>query len=278
MAGTMSIQYPLEKVFSELKTPIIRFVPHGYNMRYMRRWVENEKELSKLPSHTYIPGEYWEIQDRIYSAQEDILDDNQAMYTHEWMSFSQFKDPECRHVILMRDPRDIIASYFRRYAKCFPQENPEEILIQLMKGGRYIYWGLGGSCCHLASVKRIIDNYLIALKMPTAYVLRFEGFISNSLSSLKHMLHNLGKYPHPFVNLTDEFLMEAIKLGSYEHQSSGKLFRGIEKNDPVTGKSYRLGLPGGWRSCFTPKAIQVFKELSRDGLIKLGYEKTMEWE
>lgn len=41
--------------------------------------------------------------------------------------------------------------------------------------------------------------------------------------------------------------------------------------------SARKAIPGDWKSTFTPKVKQIFKDLVGDGLIQLGYEKNNDW-
>jgi hypothetical protein len=47
--------------------------------------------------------------------------------------------------------------------------------------------------------------------------------------------------------------------------------------DPQRSPTFRSGKAGGWRSQFNPQHKMIFKEISGDLLIRLGYEKDNDW-
>ena len=47
--------------------------------------------------------------------------------------------------------------------------------------------------------------------------------------------------------------------------------------DPSRSPTFRSGKTGAWQKSFTPAHKQLFKELTGDLLLRLGYEDTLDW-
>jgi len=45
----------------------------------------------------------------------------------------------------------------------------------------------------------------------------------------------------------------------------------------VWQKLWRKGTPGDWKNHFTPKITEYFKERWGEMIVKLGYEKDLDW-
>ena len=86
------------------------------------------------------------------------------------------------------------------------------------------------------------------------------------------------------VNLSDEMLDSVIHLGSFEHQSGGRIAEGREDAEgifrdggPVVARGLRKGIKGDWKNHFTPAVVSRVKEVAGEGLIELGYERDLDW-
>jgi hypothetical protein len=51
----------------------------------------------------------------------------------------------------------------------------------------------------------------------------------------------------------------------------------ITQLNPQRSPTFREGKTGGWRKAFSEENIQLFKEISGDLLINLGYEDSQDW-
>lgn len=49
------------------------------------------------------------------------------------------------------------------------------------------------------------------------------------------------------------------------------------KSNPRTSKTFRRGEIGSWRKVFTAEHKLLFKNLTKDFLVRLGYEKNNDW-
>ncbi|MFE0565560.1 hypothetical protein ACFW1D_24095 [Priestia megaterium] len=51
----------------------------------------------------------------------------------------------------------------------------------------------------------------------------------------------------------------------------------IANIQPKQSKTFRTGLQGNWKHEFDEEVIREFKNVAGDWLIKLGYEKNLQW-
>jgi hypothetical protein len=104
------------------------------------------------------------------------------------------------------------------------------------------------------------DGYLGWLEQAGVLCLRFEDLILDRRWSLDRLLDYLvgrGFKPHLERNQEIGILEEAIA--------------------PRKSGTFRKGQPGNWREHFTPANVALFKELTGDLLVRLGYETGSDW-
>jgi len=95
---------------------------------------------------------------------------------------------------------------------------------------------------------------------------RYESLLDNTAEETKRLLRFLD------VDADDEVVRQCVEAASFESLSGGRQ-RGEE--DPSS--FFRKGVAGDWRSLFTEKDKEIFKEVAGDLLVKLGYEKDNDW-
>lgn len=293
-----------------------RFIPpiseilgiYGWKTKYVTPLNNNSHYLSLHPG---IPSKIQSLCNEEFDARM-ASDASEALYwsvraldrweytcIHDiYMDAPRLSDVGGPVIVLMRDPRDIINSYYFRYftsdyfrhasdlsdKDIIRYENHDEIyedgLLSLINGERcmttYSYYS------RWLSAKHWVKFYLSVLDRPNFHIVRFEDLHRDPVGTYRRLLADIGLDPNPFVALDDQTLNEAIKLGTFEYQTGGMASRGQESREVVrlpNGQttSCRKGVVGDWRNNFTPRVVERFKELTGDALVKLGYEKDMNW-
>jgi hypothetical protein len=209
------------------------------------------------------------------------LDYNQMMTIHEWVGLSKIKDLDCRVVVLMRDPRDIINSYFW-HTKNETDLSPEEHLLQIIEGYCRFHHGEAAYAFQWPDAGKLVDCYVTAKNASNMHIIRFEDLHVDAPAALKKLMQGLALERTPFFDFTDQVYEDAAYLGTFEYQTGGQRKRGEDhKGRPGgehSGISARKGIVGDWRSSFTPRAVRRFKELTGNGLYELGYETNRDWD
>jgi hypothetical protein len=112
----------------------------------------------------------------------------------------------------------------------------------------------------MAGVTERYARWLGFLEHPQVMVLHFEDLIADRETNLSGMLDHLeaAGYPSPLDR------REAVRRLS-------------EAIDPSRSPTFRRGKPGEWREHFDEPQKRLFKELTGDLLIRLGYEEDDSW-
>jgi hypothetical protein len=106
-------------------------------------------------------------------------------------------------------------------------------------------------------------------RRPNVLELRFEDLITSPEDGFERVFRFLGMVPK---ETTPELVRAVVRDYSFERLSGGRR--------PGTEDSrhhYRKGRPGDWRNHFTPEHVARFKRLYNPLLLKLGYEKSEDW-
>lgn len=209
------------------------------------------------------------------------LDHTQCLTIHEWVSLRRMVSLDCSIVALMRDPRDIINSYFW-HTRNETTDSAETHLLRIIEGYTRFHFGEPAYAFNWPRADLLVDSYLVAQQSPNMHIIRFEDMHSDALSAMRRLMMGLGLDPHPLTTLDNRAYNDAIHLGSFEYQTGGRRRRGEDHKDRPGGEhsgiSARKGSVGDWRSSFTPAAVRRFKELTGDALIRLGYEADAGWD
>ena len=163
--------------------------------------------------------------------------------------------PESRMIFLIRDPRDVAASYVdaakkgsymyerRKDGKSAAMfEMPADDLVESM------------ATSYLQNVGNAREAYE-AHKGPKVLV-RYEDLRSNTLQTMKRICAALG------IPVEEEELARAVKKHSWEN---------IPEEEKGEGKFYRKAVPGGWREDLTPQQVETVERITAP-LLKEFYE------
>lgn len=172
--------------------------------------------------------------------------------------------PGMATVFVYRDPRDMVISHVF-YATEMNIEHGmhryyNEQLKDMEERINAAVRGVDEEGSELSSVKEKYDNYLGWLQVPEAFSLRFEDLILERDTALSRLL-------------------EYLKMRGFEPQTSSvqaveHLKRSIA---PSRSGTFRRGKPGNWREYFTQENIGLFKEVTGDLVVRLGYEENNAW-
>lgn len=251
-----------------------------YNVRH----IANLAKKGEAPSEGPV-GEY-------YSSQIKYFDFYEYSLVHDMFpleTLADFKDVQV--VFHLRDPRDVITCYYHRLYGKF-SDVPDGLFLgeqdDDLKEERLLAMLEGGVFQHVAtyfnvwpSITNMVNNLLTVQKYPHMRYLRFEEVHADANKAYKDLFAWLWLDRNIFTQVSDKELEEAIHLGSFEHITGGSRKRG-EDHSQVFMKdglqtSCRKGAPGDWKNHFSDAVKERFKEMTGDGLIKLGYEKDMDW-
>ena len=214
-------------------------------------------------------------------------------YVHDPISMNLMKEvPHVRVLMLLRDPRDIIVSYYHRmygaksnvsdglYLDELREELKEERLIEIFSGG--IFQRIPSYVCPWPPLKKFCVDFVEGARLPNVLPVKFEDLHSRPRETYRHILNWLGMNSDIFTApLSDDELDKSIYLGSFEAQTNGARKRGEEAKHVVMQgglqTSCRKGVPGDWRIHFSEKVKNRCKELIGQELIELGYETDLNW-
>lgn len=270
-AGTNRFSPSFQKLLDNIGWQNVWFSPFMRNVHMLQQ--------SKTASG-YAPPSIQDADEAIYWRAR-TLDQVNCLTIHEWVSLRRLKSLECSFVVLMRDPRDIINSYFWHTRK-ETNLSDEAHLLRIIEGYTRFHFGEPAYHFHWPDAGLLVDSYLTALDSPNMYIIRFEDLHADGPGALKTLMVRLGLDPSPFFAFDDKAYEDAAYLGSFEYQTGGTRKRGEDhKGRPGgehSGVSARKGIVGDWRSSFTPAAVGRFKALTGDALVRLGYEKSADWQ
>lgn len=171
-----------------------------------------------------------------------------------------FKRSEMVHFFVYRDPRDKIISHIfyamdihqghamRAYYHEIP--NMEDRIATTIRG-------VPGM---VQDIRTTYESYLAWLDQPGVVAIRFEDLIYQREQTLGKMLAHLE---------TCGLRIPMDKSKALEILNTAM--------SPNRSPTFRSGTSGGWRQYFSENNIELFKEVSGDLLVKLGYEDTMAW-
>jgi hypothetical protein len=167
-------------------------------------------------------------------------------------------------VFVYRDPRDLIVSHVFYAAELHPDHGMHRYYTQVLKSMEdrinAAIRGVAEPGSQLSAVVDKFANYLGWLDQPEVLSLRFEELILERQSALRRLLAYLGE--------------RGLRLQLPEAQAIAALELAIQPNRSGT---FRKGQPGNWREHFTAANRRLFKQVTGDLLVRLGYERDDQW-
>lgn len=247
-----------------------------------KRILKPEFPLTQNDRHNDNPSaqKSQQVIDDFYQAKIQALNYYEYLPIHDPIStkvLQEFKD--IQSIYLIRDPRDILISYyfFSNGQDLENEVEKEKYLLYLIEGENrellnyFLIW---------PSLKQMVSHFLEAQLLPQVYIVKFEELQQTPLSTYKKMLDWLMIRQTPLFNIPDSLIAQAIKLSSFNYQTEGRRERGKEDTPMIKNgitNACRKGIIGDWRNHFSANVIQAVKEQIGNELIELGYENDLNW-
>jgi hypothetical protein len=105
-----------------------------------------------------------------------------------------------------------------------------------------------------------------ALLGPNYTEVRYEDLLERPGEEVGRLAGFLG------ADTSEKAVHRAVGSASFE-----KLSRGRERGQEDTSSFYRKGIAGDWKNYFTARDRQIYKEEAGELLIRLGYERDLDW-
>jgi hypothetical protein len=102
--------------------------------------------------------------------------------------------------------------------------------------------------------------YLGWLECPDILTIRYEQFLANQAETVGQVLDHATRRGFPSGMKRDHAIQTIIT-----------------HLNPQRSPTFREGKTGGWRKAFSEENIRLFKEITGDMLIRLGYEASQDW-
>jgi sulfotransferase 6B1 len=171
--------------------------------------------------------------------------------------------PDHVNYFIYRDPRDMLVSQVFFATDMNEEHGMHEYYNSLPDFGerlRVAITGIDRDGLHMVSVKQRYEGVFQWLEQKHVMYLRFEDLINNRDATLNAML--------------DEVEKTGYKIPTQREKALPVLIEAIR---PKKSHTFRSGKTGGWREHFTIEHKQLFKDVSGDLLVRLGYEKNNDW-
>jgi hypothetical protein len=168
--------------------------------------------------------------------------------------------PESRMVLLVRDPRDVVASALdaRREGGWNYQRNKDWLYERgkkpPTKGSVAFAQGRAQNYLQgMGNAKKAYDTH-----QGRKVLVRYEELRTDTLGTMRHVYSTLG------VPVNEEELARIVEKHSWEN---------IPEEKKGEGKFYRKGKPGGWREDLTPEQAEMVEKVTAPLLKELYPEK-----
>lgn len=183
-------------------------------------------------------------------------------------AFPEITQTLCREGVvpyfILRDPRDVVVSHVfyvtEKAAKHVHHNYYTHELTTFDERLRVSIEGRPELDIPFPDIFSRFKPYLPWLERAEVLLLRFEDFISDKQKTI-------GK-------VFDHAVARGFRYQGDRQHAVDTLASSI---DPTRSPTFRSGKVGGWREHFTPAHKVLFKQYAGDLLIKLGYEKDMDW-
>ena len=165
---------------------------------------------------------------------------------------------------IYRDPRDVVVSHVYYVTEMSPTHAhhryytqdlhsfSERLTVSIL--GRPDWADLFPNICAR------FEPFLSWCDHPEVLALRYEDFISERKTMVGRVLDHAVSHGFPLLS------ERALAIQVLENHIV-----------PERSPTYRSGKAGGWQELFSPDHKRLFKEVAGDLLIRLGYERDLEW-
>src|SRR6266508_2482332 len=171
--------------------------------------------------------------------------------------------PDRVNYFIYRDPRDMLVSQVFFATDMNEEHGMHEYYKSLPNFGERLkvaITGIDQDGPYMVGVKQRYASVFEWREQPDVMCIRFEDLINNRDATLDAML--------------DEIESIGYKIPTPREKALSILVQAIQ---PRKSHTFRSGKTDGWREHFTEEHKTLFKDVTGDLLVKLGYEKNNDW-
>ena len=171
--------------------------------------------------------------------------------------------PSRVNYFMYRDPRDMLVSQVFFATDMHEEHGMHEFYKSLPDFGERLkvaITGIDRDGLYMVGVRQRYAAVFEWLEQEHVMCIRFEDLIHNRDATLDAML--------------DEVESVGYKIPTPRETALSILVKAIQ---PKKSRTFRSGKTGGWREHFTEEYKDLFKDVTGDLLVKLGYEKDNDW-
>lgn len=172
--------------------------------------------------------------------------------------------PKFSSYFIYRDPRDVVVSHVFYVTDINNRHVHHDYYVDQLKDFdqrlRTSIQGRPDLEIPFPDIRGRFEPYLPWLDRPEILSLRYEDLLDDAQVELARIFDHAAKrgfVSHASRDAAIETLGRAIK--------------------PAESPTFRKGGSGGWREHFTPEIKELFKDLTGDLLVRLGYERDQNW-
>jgi hypothetical protein len=171
--------------------------------------------------------------------------------------------PNRVNYFIYRDPRDMLVSQVFFATDMNEEHGMHKYYKSLPDFGQRLkvaITGIDQDGLYMVGVKQRYASVFEWREQPNVMCIRFEDLINDRAVTLDAML--------------DEVESIGYKIPTSREKALSILVEAIQ---PRKSHTFRSGKAGGWREHFTEEHKNLFKDLTGDLLIRLGYENNNDW-
>lgn len=165
---------------------------------------------------------------------------------------------------ILRDPRDVVVSHVHYVTDMEPNHiHHDYYKNELSSFDERLSISIQGRPeleIEFPNIHQRFEPFMGWLEQPNVSTLRYEDLLLERKSTLAQVLDFATQRGFP-LQVEREIALERLE----------------NSIDPQRSPTFRTGKTGGWKDQFTAAHKQLFKDISGDLLIRLGYEKTHDW-
>jgi len=165
---------------------------------------------------------------------------------------------------ILRDPRDVVVSHVHYITEMDPNHIHHAYYTNELRTFderlRTSILGLPGVEIPFPDIAARFAPFLGWLELPAVLTLRFEDFIQDRAETLGRVFDH------------------AVTRGFASRLERSAAIAVLEASiDPQRSPTFRSGKVGSWRARFSPDNTRLFKQVAGDLLVRLGYERNLDW-
>ncbi len=190
--------------------------------------------------------------------------------------------PAVSGFFILRDPRDVVVSHVHYITEIEPNHVLNTYYTQQLKSFderlRTSILGLTEANFPFPNISIRFDPYLNWLRCTEVLTIRYEEFLLDQSSTIGKIIDHAVQRGFPLNPVFSTRKYPSARMYPSAGSDRTKAIQTvIAELNPHRSPTFRSGKAGGWRQAFSEENKRLFKEISGELLISLGYEFNLDW-